>query len=336
MPITLVSRAGGATVPELVSRPANEQLTEFSSDFDTAFVAGEEESWSTRLGLVVNSRFKRIIPIPVDAPSIKRAIGDPKFRDLFVGELEFSPDKYFDGIQELVDIIEADGFSGWANAPGNMAREFRRYPNKLVAALLEANGNLDFYKIKRDGGDTASTIALFASTHPVNLAKSGLGTQSNVIDQGTHTDFDETLMIAVERHFAEWKAANGEKMGMRPRYVLVPTGRAHAARKYFARDTVIEEGTAGVIAAPNIFQGTVEVIQVDHLTDADYVYFVAAEMSPWVVQTPGAPDEKRLDSNSEWSRLNGKVAIWYEQIFGVAGLLPHGIFRVDLKSEPRA
>ena len=63
---TLVSRAGAATVPELVSRPANERLTEFSTDFDSAFVAGEEESWSTRLGLNVTSRFKRIIPIPVD------------------------------------------------------------------------------------------------------------------------------------------------------------------------------------------------------------------------------------------------------------------------------
>lgn len=331
----LVSRAGGATVPELVSRPANEQLTEFSSDFDAAFVAGEEESWSTRLGLVVNSRFKRIIPIPVDAPSIKRAIGDPKFRKLFVGELEFSPLKYRDGISELIDVIEADGFSGWARAPENMAREFRRYPNKLVAALLEANGYLDFYKIKRDGGDTASAIELFSASHPVNLAKSSLGTQSNMIDQGTHTNFDETLMIAVEQHFAGWKAANGEKMSMRPRYVLVPTGRAHAARKFFARDTVIEEGTAGVVAAPNIFQGTIETIQVDHLTDADYVYFVAEGVSPWVVQTPGAPDQKMFDSNSEWSRLNGEVAIWYEQVFGVAGLLPNGILRVDLKSSAR-
>lgn len=334
-PPILVSRAGGALTQDLVSRPANQQLDEFSSDFDAAFVAGEEESWSTRLGLNVTSQFKRIIPIPVDAPQIKRAVGDRKFRHLFVGEMQFSPDPYFDGVEELINVVEADGFSGWSGAPENMAREFRRYPNKLVAALLEANGYLDFYRIRRDGGDTASAIELFSASHPVNLAKTSLGVQSNVIAQGSHTSFDETLMTAVDRHFLEWKAANGEAMGMRVRYVIVPVGRAHAARKYFARDTVIEEGTAGVVAAPNIFQGTVEVIPSIHLTDADYVYFVADGVAPWAVQTGGAPTQKMLDSNSEWSLLNGKVAIWYEQVFGVAGLLPNGILRVDLKSEAR-
>ena len=68
-------------------------------------------------------------------------------------------------------------------------------------------------------------------------------------------------------------------------------------------------------------------------TDADYVYFVA-DMAPWVVQV-GPLEQQQFDRSSEWSRMSGKVAIWNEQVFGAAGLLPHGILRVDLKSEAR-
>lgn len=326
---------GAATVPQLISKTAEEYLEEFSARFDGAYVAAEADPWAERLGLTITSRFKQRIPIPVDAPSIRRAIGDPLFRRLYVGELQFEPAKYEDGVEELADVLEAPDFVGWLQAPENMAREFRRYSNKLVATMLEANPYLDLYTIRKPGGITASTINLFSASHKVNLVDSSFNTQSNLIAQGTHLTFDETLLDAVTRHFAEYKAANGEPMALQLTDVLVPTGRATAARKFFGRDTVIEEGSAGVIRAPNVFQNAANVNVAHELTDADYVYFLASAVPAWVLQTGGPPEQFIFDRNSDAFKKDGYLKLGYRQVKGTAGLVPHGILRVDLKSEAR-
>lgn len=326
---------GSALDYQLVSITAEERLVEFSTAFDAAYVAAESTPWAMDLGLVINSRYRQRIPVPVDAPCVKLASGDDHYRELYVGDIEFEPAPYSDGIKEKSDVIEAPDFVGWGQAPENMAREFRRNLNAITAAMLEANPYLDIYRVRRPGGNTASTINLFSASHKVNLIDSARGTQSNVIAQGTYVNFTEDLHTAVRTHFSGWKAANGEKMELVATDLLVPTGRVAAAEKYYGRDTIIEEGTAGVIQAPNIYQNAVKVHEVAKLTDADYVYYVCRQIPAWVVQTGGTPDEIRFDKTSDSWKRDGLIKIGYRAIQGVAGLLPHGILRVDLKATSR-
>jgi hypothetical protein len=333
-----------ATPQQLLQRDASQSVIEFSQEFDAAFVAAPSTQWSRQFGLVVPGKFRHTIPIPVDAPGFVERSGDDGMRELYARSLSFQPKEWVDGVTADARTLEGPDFIGWQKAPANMAQEAIRHPDILVAALLEDNPLLDFYRIERPGGSTASTIHLFDASHPVNVFDTTLSTQGNLIAQGSYTDFSEALLTAVVGHFDAWKAANGKPMNLVPSHVIVPAGRIVAAQKFFARDTIVEilknvVGNENVAASltPNVFQNTVVPVKVNELTDADYVYFVCAAsgVKPWALQDGGTPEEIIYDKTSDHYKNTGKVGIKYVLVQGVAGCLPHAILRVDLKSTSR-
>jgi len=333
------------TTPQLMqSYEAGQALTVFSQEFDAAYVAAPSDQWSRAFGLTVSGKFRHTIPIPVDAPGFREALGDDPMRSLFHGSLSFQSKEWVDGITELARVLEGPDFSGWGAAPANIAQEAARNPDVLVAAMLEANPLLDLYRVELPGGSVASAVNLFHASHPVNLVDSSFGTQGNVIAQGTYTGFTRALMKAVVEHFAAWKAANGRPQRLSPTHVLCPPGRIVEAREFFARDSIAEVvanvlGTENVAAVlqPNVFRGTITPVQVDELTDADYVYFVCggAAAKPWVLQDGGAPEQIVFDKDSELYKNKYRVGIKFLLTQGVAAALPGPILRVDLKASSR-
>jgi len=333
-----------ATPQLLLQRDAAQAVIEFSQEFDAAFVAAPSSQWSRQFGLVVPGKFRHTIPIPIDAPGFVERSGDDGMRELYGRSLSFQPKEWVDGVTVAARVLEGPDFIGWQKAPANMAQEAIRHPDILVAAMLEENPLLDFYRVERPGGSVPSTINLFHAAHPVNVFDTAQNTQGNLIAQGSYTDFSEALLTAVVGHFNTWKAANGKPMNFVPSHVLVPQGRLVAAQKFFARDTVVEilknvAGSENVAAAlsPNVFQNTIVPVKVNEFTDADYVYFVCASAGtkPWVLQDGGAPEEIIYDKTSDHYRDTLKVGIKYVLTQGVAGCLPHAILRVDLKSTSR-
>jgi phage major head subunit gpT-like protein len=331
--------------PQLnLTRDAQVAITEFSQEFDAAFVAAPADQWSRQFGLVIPGKFRRTIPVPVDAPGYVERSGDDQLRELYERSMSFEPKEWVDGVTVKASKLEGPDFIGWAGAPSRMAIEAMRNPDVLTAAMLESNPLLDFYRAERRGGSVASTINLFHASHPVNVFDTALSTQSNLIAQGSYTDFTDAMVTAIVERFMAWKAANGRPMNLVPTHVLVPRGRLIAAKKFFARDTLIElvKNVAGAenvsaVLGPNVHQGTITPVAVPEFSDADYVYVIAsgAPTKAWVLQDGGAPETIVYDKTSEKYKDSGKIAVKNILTQGVAACLPHSIMRVDLKSTAR-
>jgi len=341
-------------------RDAQLALTEYSTAFDAAFALGDVEQWSSMIGAThVSDSIRTVFPIPIAAAGYKLRDGDDKLRRLFERALSMVPVAWYDGVEVLARVIESGGgeFIGWGNAPAEMAAEAVRHPNVLVADLLASNPLLDFYRIDRPGGSTASTIRLFAANHPVNVLAAGAGTFDNDWSAGDTVQGDvvpgemnATLVKQCRRHFRSINGPNGRPLGLRFAGFLVPAAQEENALDAFARDKVIEVvsnvlGTENVAAAamPNRHVGT-KVIIGDELTgalpsgatgDGDVVYAFGTKAGgvtppPWIVQRRGSPEEIVYDKTDAKYKDTGYVGVKEILEMAAAGALPHGIVRINL------
>lgn len=326
-----------ATPYNLVSRDAQVALTDFSTQFDAALVTADILQWATQYGHSETSNaIQTTYPIPVDAAGYVERKGDDKMRELFERSLSIRPKEWVDGVMALARIVEAPDFIGWAGAPARIAKEGLRQPNKLVAAMLQANPLLDLYRSEHAGGSVASTINLFHGSHPVNIFDSSKGTFDN---DHTITGINAASIAAAKLRFRQKKAPNGEPMGLRLTHLLVPAALEEIAKDFFESDNLVlaienQAGTENVGGTwtNNRHKGTVQVVVCDELLDANIVYALDAGSGafPWIVQTTGAPEEIRYDKNDALYKDAGKVGVKYVLTMGVAAALPHAIERLTI------
>ena len=328
-----------ATPYNMVSRDAQLALTEFSNQFDAALSASDANPWSARFGLSnVSNAIATTYPIPLDAAGYVERKGDDKMRDLYERSLTMKSKQWVDGVKVLASKVEAPDFIGWAGAPARIAKEGARQPNKLVAAMLEANPLLDLYRSEKAGGSTASTINLFHISHPVNVVEQAkFGTFGNITTG--YTAITEALVEAVKYKFRTRKAPNGEPGDWKWTVLLVPAAREQEALKFFSSDTLVQAvtnvlGTENVaaVAQPNMHKGTVEVVVCPEFTNANRLYALDGDSGcfPWIIQTKGSPEEIRYDKNDAMYKDQGLIGVKYVLDMGVAAALPHGIELIDL------
>jgi hypothetical protein len=224
-----------ATPFNLVSRDAQQALTEFSQEFDAALAVADAEPWSRRFGLYNSSRsIRTTYPIPVSAAGYVERKGDDKLRSLFERSLSMSPKEWVDGVAEKAIVVEAPDFIGWAGEPARIAKEGARHPNRLVAEMLAANPLLAFYADEKLG--VASTIRLFASNHPVNIFDSSFLTFDN---DHSASAIDSTMLKAAKLRFRQRKGPNGKPMGLRVTHMLVPAAREEEAKDFLESDNLV-------------------------------------------------------------------------------------------------
>jgi hypothetical protein len=290
-----------------------------------------------RLGLANSSKaIRTTYPLPISAAGYVEREGDDKLRGLYERSLSMSPKEWVDGVAEKASIIEAPDFIGWAGEPARIALEASRLSNTLVAAMLEGNPLLDFYRVDLPGGSVASTINLFSASHPVNIFDSALSTFDN---DHIGTAIDATLVTAAKLRFRQRKGPNGKPMGLRLTHMIVPPAREEEARDFFERDTLLQTvenalGTENVggVALNNRHKGTVEIVVADELTSDDVIYTIAnaGRVFPWVIQDGGSPEEIRYDKDSDFYKNTGKIGVKYVLLAAAAAALPHAIERITL------
>jgi hypothetical protein len=351
-----------ASIYHDMPRDAQLALTEFSTEFDKAFALGDIEQWAGMIGVIhISDSIRTTFPMPISAAGYKRREGDDKLRALYERSLSMVPESWYDGVEALAKVIESGGgeFIGWGNEPANMAMEALRHTNVLVADMLANNPLLDFYRIDRPGGSTASAIRLFASAHPYNVLDSGVGTFDNDWSDGDTVEGDTvpgelnaTLVKQCRRHFRSICGPNGRPLGLRFAGFLVPAAQEEAALDAFSRDKVLEaiqnvaaSENVGGAAMPNRHVGT-RVIVADELTgelpsgetgDADTVYAFAEKAGgmtppPWIVQRGTAPEEIIYDKTDAKYKDSGLVGVKEVLDAACAAALPHAIVRINLSS----
>lgn len=310
-------------------------IEEFSTTFDAALATATPDQWFRAIGVYEQSNaIKTTYPIPIGAAGYKQRKGDDKFRRLYSRSLTIEPEPWQDGVEELASVVEAPDFNGWAREPERMAREAARHPSTLIAAMLEANPVLDFYRDK----DTGATLGLtlFNDAHPVNVLDTSAGTFDN---DHTASEIGSALFSAVKTRFRARKASNGRSLGTKVTHMIVPGALEQTARDALELDLVLATiqnvaGTENVAATQvrNRHQGTIQLVVVDELTADDVIYFVDAghPAFPWVYQDTGTPEEIRFDKTDHKYKTTGLIAVSYVLHAAVRAALPHAIERVTL------
>lgn len=336
-----------------VSRTVARELEVFDESFRGALACAEpDDLWTAKFGFVLQAAIlKATFPIPLDAAGYKEFKGDMKFRSLYERVISVYNDKHWqDGIEELADTITSDKFLGWGEQPGNMAREWNRLANTLVAvSVLEANPNLELY---RDPDTlTLTSRALFADDHPCNILLSGMGTFDNNRGTTAADILNGNFFNDVKAYARSIKGANGQPMGFRGdgMTILCNGTREQLLDEATKLDTVIRGvSNAGVISPPgtpgtvvagvtqqNRHKGTAYQV-LDELTSAsDNVLYVIlgggpVENVPWVVMQESAPRVIIQDESSHKFSQNLKVSYSSDGKAKAAPLLPHRIVKYTI------
>ncbi len=354
-----------------VSRDCARSLEQFSDQFRGALALLDPQDWSD-LGYsftLDKAAGTMTFPLPIDAAGYKEFEGDLKYRRLYGRSMSFRTKQWADGVEEQAVVIENDSFSGWVDAPANMAREWKRLPLLMLAALLQgatpgsvAPGSyfgplLDLYK-DRDS-NTASTINMFSSA-----STGGNGHLCNVFDPSvglffndrttTHAKIaDGTWVDDLYSYAASVKGPNGMPLdvSVAGSEVLTPVSLTREFKKSLEDDTLITAvsnagvqspatpGTSIVAAVQkkNIDFGQIHGREVKEFSVAngwDQVFYVVLggnpSLYPWVVLTDTAPEERLFDKSSEFYKNTNKVKIGYIGNANVGAAMPQRIVRYTL------
>jgi hypothetical protein len=334
------------------SRTAIRALEEFDNSFQSALSIAEPDSlWAAQHGLVLSTdALKTTFPIPLDAAGYKEFKGEIKYRSLYMRAISVFNDKTWqDGVEELASIVELPDFIGWNDQPSKMATEWTRLPNTLVAAVLEANPDLELYRDPDTGTLTSRT--LFASDHPCNILLSGMGSFDNDRTTTQADILNGQFLNDLKAYARSIKGPNGQPMGLRGdgAVVLCNGSREQLLDEAFKQDMLIRTvSNAGVISPPgaagtvsaaalqrNRHLGTVSYQVCDELTSSsDSVLYVVLAgnpaLYPWVVMQEAAPEVIIQDKSDAKYKESLKISYSSHGQAKAAAMMPHRIVKYTI------
>ena len=333
-----------------VSADAQRRLEEFSEEFRGALALQSDfPLWASELGLVkTTSALKSTFPLPLDAAGYKEMQGDIKFRDLYFRSMSMVGKTWYDGVEADAAQVEAPDFMDWNSAPANMALEWSRLPNQIVADLLalsSLNGPLLSFYDDNDS-QTKGTRRWVANDHPYNVLDSNVGTFTNYTTTTVAAIQNGSFFDTCDQYFSGLKGPNGKPLGLRFRNggrILHAGTRETLFTNVLTQDTLIRavdsagklnqtSGNVAAVTQSNIYKG-ISSIRADELADQDYFYCFAAPkpgLYSFVVQKEAAPEELVWDKTSELYKRSGKIAFASRGRMNAAFALPHGILRVQI------
>lgn len=335
-----------------VSRTTARALEEFDDSFRGALAVAEPDSlWAAQLCLVLSTEsLSTTFPIPLSAAGYKEFKGDIKYRHIGERAITVFNDKTWqDGVEIEAKKIERENFLGWSDEPGNMAREWTRLPNTLVAEVLEANPNLELYRDPETKILTAR--ALFATDHPFNLLDASVGTFDNDLATTEADILNGTFFKEIKEYARSIKGPNGKPYGLRATggTILCNGTREELVDEALKQDTVIKAlsddgaitppSAAGTVVAAalqkNRHLGLMSYIVADELTDAsdDYLYvFLSGNPAahPLVVMQESSPEVIIQDKDSALYKKHLKVSYSSHGEAKAAAMMPLKIVRVTI------
>jgi hypothetical protein len=258
-----------------------------------------------------------------------------RFRTIGEKDCDLEVVEYDDGVEiELMKLL-LNTFSArrWMDAPAGMLQAEDVFKCQTIATMLEAN-------TATCGWDD---LALFHDTHYANPRNHKLGTSSDVtfdnlqastkdVVSFANLEAEITLMMAI-------KDENGDKLGVKPDTVGVPTEKFQPLVNLLKQDLIANSGGTATIRNPYA-DGTLKVVHMPQLTDVNDWYLfdsklIAQGVAPWVLaklqlSMPGfdALGMRRHDQTSEMFLRNGKIGVSSHIWYGAKFLYPHAIRKI--------
>lgn len=253
------------------------------------------------------------------------------FRTIGEKDCELTVVQYDVGVEiELLKLL-TNTFSAqrWRDAPAGMVQAEAVFRAKTIADALVAN-------TATCGWDD---LALFHDSHLCSPKDPNSSTFDNL--QATTKDvtdiakITEEVVLMMDGVLDE----NGDKLGVMPTHIGVPTAKFHKLTNTLKQDIVAN--TAGTASIRNPYSdGLLTAVHMPQLTDADDWYLIDANLiakgaAPWVLaklQLP-APGFDSLslrvhDEKSEMYLRHSKIGVSSRIFYGSKFLYPHAIRKV--------
>ena len=254
-----------------------------------------------------------------------------RFKTIGERSIDLKVEEHDEGVEiELINLLlNTSGARAWAKAPERFLQAESNFRCLKIASMLEANSALC-------GWDD---LTLFNDSHLANPANASVGTFDNLqasakdVTNMTHLEEEVALMMEV-------KDENGDKLGVMPDAVLVPTAKFAPLANKMKQDLIANSAGTATIRNPYA-DGTIEVVHVPQLTDANDFYLVdskliAAGAEPWVASVLALADARFsalgmrvFDESSDRFKQTGKIAISKHTWNGFGFMFPHAIRKVS-------
>lgn len=300
-------------------------IREFDDRYVAAIATAEPTGWHSQYGVVeaVNTPHTTF---PVSALGLKyqETTGENRFKTASEKSFDIKSVEFDEGIEaRLLDLFtQTFAYRQWKSGPAKLLAAEQRLVARKIAALIEAGASTACY----DGAN------FFSASHPCNFAKSEFGTFSNY--QSSAKDVVSVTNIAAEIALmrAAVKDENGDKLGVNPDTILVPTEKLEAVKNLLAQALILDS-SAGVT---NPYQGKLNVVEIKEFTDANDWYLVdssliAQGVSPWLALRYVAPQTlglRNYDESSDFFKDTGKIKVSSHVWYGFSLGLPHAIRKI--------
>ncbi len=313
---------------EKLPATSGEAIRIFDERYLAALSAVPVGSWARDFGDMMDVDSPKVtFPIAMLATKYLET-EDESGRTQTMGETSFDIQvKEFDTGYEakLLDITKnIYAYRKWAQVPSRFVLAEARHVSKSIAALLDAGEATDCW----DG------VSFFDTDHPANGKNSAQGVFDNY--QGSSADpFDLTDLEAEVTAMRGVLDENGDKLGVEPDTILLPTAQYQKTYNKLALQNIVEDSNAGVT---NPFFGKFNLVHVPDLANAKDWYLVdskllkAQSMAPWAAlryAVPGSLGLRTYDESSDFFKNTGKLKVSSHVWYGFSLVMPHAIRKID-------
>lgn len=306
---------------ELLPTTSEEAIREFRERYLAVLSAAPAPSWADRFKQQVNAP-RVTYPMGVLATKFfetKEQSGtfktmEERSTDLRVVEYDAGHEA------KMIDLAtNVFAYRRWNQAPANFAVAEQRHICRELAALLEA-------------GTSATTdydgVNFFATTHLSNPTDSGSAQFSNYQSSGTDPASITNLRVEMTS-MAGVLDVNGDKLGVEPDEVWLPTGKFYAVAHLLSQNFLATGET-------NPLAGKLRPVHVSELTDVNDWYLVdskllAMGLDPLVAASYKPSDSLGLrfwDESSDFFKDTSKIKVSAHIWTGFKLLFPHAIRKV--------
>lgn len=323
------------TISEL-PQTSQDAIREFNDRYIAAVGAAPAPSWSDLGDFFPTNSPMVTFPISSLALKYQQTEGESRFKTLDEKSFDVKVEEFDAGIEaRMLDLsTKAFSYRNWTQGPARMMMAEARHRNKSLVTLLEA-GESTLWGASLGNSAGIDGVNFFSASHLCNFNDPDSTTWSNY--QSSTKDVVSLANIKAEVTLMQGVLdENGDKLGVDPDTILVPTAKYEGLKFLLAQNLMLENGT-GSAGVTNPYAGKFNVVHVPEFTDADDWYLVDSKLlkssglPPWVsmrYSVDPALELRTWDQSSDFFKNTGKIKVASHVWYGFALAFPHAIRKV--------
>lgn len=300
-------------------------------EFDDRYIAAQgtysPKKWFDVMGVLAPTNTPHTtFPINQIGLAYQATKGESRFKQALEKFIDIKSVEFDEGIEaKLLDLYtQVFAWKRWQQGPGLLVVAEERFRGKQVATLIEAGESTLCY----DGKN------FFDDDHPINPGDSSVGTYDNLDIAGLDVVSVANIESQITQFRLNCKDENGEKIDFDRVAIGVPTAKYEPLKNLLKKEQVAS--AAGTASETNPYgDGSIEVVHMPQLTDANDWYLSAPELTqmvpPWLnlkLSVPSSLAQRVFDESSDFFLKTGKIRVSSHIWYGLGFAFPQAFRKV--------